>query len=64
MARIFDLMDQFEAASTDEDRDRIRDEIQRAGFLGVAATIGAEDADDIEQLRIVRRAVARGDWRG
>lgn len=37
-------------------------EIQRAWFLGVAATIGA-DVDEIEKQRLVRQAVARGTWR-
>jgi len=47
------MQEQFDNATTDTERNAIRDQIRAAGFTGVANTIG-KPAD--EQDRIFRRA--------
>lgn len=37
---VWDMQDRFDAATTDAERDQIREEIRDAGYSGVADTIG------------------------
>ena len=44
---VWDLQDRFDAAKTEAEQERIRQEIRDAGFNGVADTIGACELDDL-----------------
>jgi hypothetical protein len=40
---VYDLIDKFDNASTDGEREEVRQQIQELGFSGVARTIGRGD---------------------
>ncbi len=39
---VWDMQDRYDAATTDEQREQIRQEIRDAGYSGVADTIGRQ----------------------